>query len=291
MTPPPTATAIAEDTRTPTAIAVDADAVYWTNVGDDGIGAVARWSKATGASTILVDGRAAPFGLVASGGSLYWADTAEGHGAVTKIAASGGAPVPLATGGAPSGGLVVTGDVVAFVDGHSGGTLVRVPAAGGPKTEIARIDAVGPLAADGEAFFYLVDGVMKIPRAGGAASRVSDACFYPVALAVDDAQAYWGCQDGTLRAAPKAGGASRTLFSRGVGGGSIGGVALDADAVYFTSISDGAAMRVNKSGGDVTVVASGDAMAGPIAVDDAWVYYGTRAKSGANASVKRARKP
>jgi hypothetical protein len=96
---------------------------------------------------------------------------------------------------------------------------------------------------------------MSVPASGGFPARISETCFYPVSLAVDATQAFYGCQDGTLRAVPKAGGVTRTLFRREVGGGSISGIALDASNVYFTSTSDGTVNRISKQGGDVTTLA------------------------------------
>lgn len=132
---------------------------------------------------------------------------------------------------------------------------------------------------------------MTVPANGGFPARVSETCFYPVTLAVDDTDAFYGCQDGTLRAAAKiGGGASRTLFRRDVSGGSISGLALDANNVYFTSTSDGTVNRVSKQGGIVTALASGEGNVGPIAVDSTTVYFATQQVVGAKSAVKRVAK-
>jgi hypothetical protein len=200
---------------------------------------------------------------------------------------AGGTPSTLAAVETQSDGLVLAKGSLFFVDGRTDGAISSVPATGGPKQAVAPVSSAFSLAYDDADFFYLIDAVMKVSPSGGAPSRISDPCFYPTTLRVDESQAYWACQDGTLRAVAKTGGATRTLFSRNVGGGSIGGLVLDGSNVYFTSMSDGTVARVSKLGGPVTVLASGELIPGPIAVDDAFVYYGVRGRGGAKSSVKR----
>lgn len=294
VSPPPASPGpivIHEDVREATAIAVDADAVYWTNIAQDATGGVVRWSKRDASSKVLADGHSAPFALAVAGGTLYWVDTKTGSGAIMSIPRTGGATATLvATADAPSNSLVVAQDALYFVDGHSSGTLFTVPTIGGAKRAIAPVSASSSLAFDGADFFYLLDAVIKLPRAGGESSRISDPCFYPTTLVVDDTQVFWACQDGTVRTVAKTGGPTRTLFSRSVGGGNIGGLVLDGANVYFTSMSDGTVDRVGKQGGPVTILASGEFTPGPLAVDDAFVYYGVRGQSGAKSAIKRASK-
>lgn len=165
-----------------------------------------------------------------------------------------------------------------------------MPAAGGDATTVAQVGDVFALAYDGTSFFFLGDAVMQLPPGGGPLTRISDPCFYPNVLAVDATRAFWACQDGTVRAVDKAGGPSTStkLYARG-GGGNIGGLVLDDANVYFTSMSDNAVDRVAKTGGPVTTLAT-VASPGPIAVDDAFVYYGVRGKTGAAHTLERVAK-
>jgi hypothetical protein len=292
VAPPPPASStgpqvLAEDVREPTAITVDADAVYWTSIGSDGLGGIVRWSKRDSSTTTLANAQAAPFALTSAGETLYWLNTKSGSGAVMSMPRTGGSSTTLAAVETQSDGLVLSKGSLFFLDGHTEGTISSVPATGGPKQTVAPVTSAFSLAYDGADFFYLIDAVMRVSPSGGAATRISDPCFYPTTLQVDESQVYWACQDGTLRAVAKTGGATRTLFSRNVGGGYIGGLVLDAGNVYFTSMSDGTVARVSKQGGPVTVLALGELTPGPIAVDDAFVYYGVRGRGGAKAAVKR----
>lgn len=287
---PPSSTGpqvLAEDVREATAINVDADAVYWTSIGSDALGGVVRWSKRDSSTKTLADAQAAPFALTSAGEPLYWLNTKSRSGAVMSVPRSGGAATTLAAVETQSDGLVLSKGSLFFVDGRAEGTISSVPATGGPKQTVASVTSAFSLAYDGSNFFYLIDAVMKVSPSGGAASRISDPCFYPTTLQVDESQVYWACQDGTLRTVAKTGGTTRTLFSRAVGGGNIGGLVLDAGNVYFTSMSDGTVARVSKQGGPVTVLASGEFTPGPIAVDEAFVYYGVRGRGGAKSAVKR----
>lgn len=281
---------IAEELDIPTSLAVDADGVYWTSVGLDAMGSVHAWSKAASHETaVLASAQPAPYALAASSGALFWANGADGRGAIMSVSTRGGAPSMLTAADAPEA-LVPAGDLIYFLEEHGGGTISTVPRAGGARSLVATVGAATGLASDGRDLFYMVGQVIRIPVGGGSPARLSESCFYPVTLAIDDTQVFYGCQDGTLRAAPKVGGATRTLFHRDVGGGSISGIALDAANVYFTSTSDGTINRVSKQGGAITVLASGETGAGPIAVDDVAVYYGTRGAAGAKSAVKRVAK-
>lgn len=278
---------LGEDLREATSIAVDADAVYWTNIGQDATGSVVRYSKRDASTRVLADGQAAPFALTSAGDALYWLNTKSGSGAIMSVPHAGGALATLASVDADSAGLVVASGAAYFVDGRSDATIFSVPLSGGPKHAVVSVTSAFSLAYDGKDFFYLIDAVMRVAPDGGAAARISAPCFYPSALEVDDSQVFWTCQDGTLRAVAKAGGPTRTLFSRNVGGGNFGGLVLDGANVYFTSTSDGTVARVAKQGGPVTVLASGEFTPGPLAVDDSFVYYGVRGRAGAKSAVKR----
>jgi hypothetical protein len=285
---------VADDLGVLTSLAVDADGVYWASLdaaaSAAATGNIRSWSKSGAHETkVLAAAQAAPVALTASAGALYWVNSKEGSGAVMSAPTRGGATVTLtAADGATA--LAVDGDVVYFLEEHGGGSILAVPKTGGARAFVATVGPATELAYDGRDLFYLSGQVMSIPAGGGFPARVSETCFYPVSLAVDETQAFYGCQDGTLRAAPKSGGPTRTLFRRDVGGGSISGIALDATSVYFTSTSDGTVNRVSKQGGAVTVLASGEDGAGPIAVDATDVYYATRGSDGAKNSVKRVAK-
>ena len=283
-------TVIHEDDREVTSLAVDADAVYWTMVATDSTGAVARWSKRDGSFQILAGGRPSPMGIALDGDAAYWVDTKLGSGAVVKVSRTGGTPTVLATSDAPDSALVVRDALVYFVDGRSDGELRSVPTTGGASSPIAQLTGAVALTSDATDFFFLFDGVMKLATTGGAPVRISEPCFYPNQLAVDASRAFWACQDGTVRTIQKSGGASTKLFSRNVGGGNIGGLAIDDANVYFTSQSDGAVDRVAKEGGAVATLVADVAVPGAIAVDDAFVYYAVRGKTGEKHRIERVAK-
>jgi sugar lactone lactonase YvrE len=242
-------------------------------VTQGGSGAVMRRAKGGGPPVVLADGQPSPLGLRAAGDSLYW--TNAGAHAIVTMPKAGGAVRVLATSESPTGAIVTDGASVWFADEHSG-EILRTAAAGGDAEAIATVGPSVGLESGGDELYFLTGSLMRVAIGGGAASPASDRCFYANALVVTYERVFFSCQDGTVRAVAKDNTATRTIFSRGTGGGNIGGFAADEQHVYFTSTSDDAVMRVDTDGSHALVMAAGAKQAGAIAVDAAFVYYGTK---------------
>jgi hypothetical protein len=284
-----------EDTSIVTSIAVDGDAVYWSTVGADSVGAVMRRGKRDGVVHVLADGQAAPYQVVLSGESVLWLNSKSGSSAIMKVDRAGGTPTTLAPLKMSGSSFVVRDGFVYFIDTTDVFPppmlpLRSVPVSGGASALVTSIPTGAlSLAFDGSDFFYLVDSVMALPKTGGDPKRVGDPCFYPNQLALDGPRVFWACQDGTVRSVAKAGGASTTLFARATTAGNIGGLAIDASSVYFTSATDGTVNRVPKSGGATVVLAAGEPVPDFLTVDESFVYY-TVGKTGDKHAIKRVAK-
>jgi hypothetical protein len=98
--------------------------------------------------------------------------------------------------------------------------------------------------------------LMRVPKCGGAVVLLTETPNYPCRVVVDSTRAYWTTMSsdgmGGLRSVPLAGGTPTTLQT-----GSNGtGLVLDAAFVYWIDHGQ-RVLRVPKSGGAVTTVASG----------------------------------
>jgi hypothetical protein len=176
----------------------------------------------------------------------------------------------VATSESPTGAVVTDGATVWFADEHSG-QILRTAAAGGDVAAIANVGGSIGLESGGDELYFLTAGLMRVPIGGGAASPASDTCFYPNALAVTYELVFFACEDGRVLAVAKGNPATRTIFT---GGGGVGGLAADEQHVYFTGISG--VTRVDTDGSHAAVIAAGEERAGAIAIDAAFVYYGTK---------------
>jgi hypothetical protein len=188
------ATVLAAGRATPAGIAVDADSVYWIELGaspDAGAAPDARVLKCAktgcdGAPTVLASGQGPGMSrIVAAGGRVYWFST----GRVLSCATSGcgGAPTVLWSGAIQPADLAVDDSGVYFTDIASLSVL-RCPLDGCPSSP--------------EALWQGPDGGFPAP---------------PVGLALDAARIYFTVVvDGAVYACPRSGCASgATLLAAG----------------------------------------------------------------------------
>jgi hypothetical protein len=139
----------------------------------------------------------------------------------------------------------------------------------------------GPIAlvAHSGRVFWLEDEpsrVMSMPQAGGSpGSLYTGTGGGYLRLAVDATNVYWTDGDAaTLQTVPLGGGTAVTLASGQTG---MMGVAIDAQYAYFTGARG--ILRVSKSGGPATLLAS-TRNATAVAVDDHNVYWITAGSAG-----------
>lgn len=118
----------------PMDLAVDGDAVYWTDVTE---GAIKRVSKAGGAVTTIASGQARPSRLALDATHVYWTNAL--GASVMRAPKAGGATELLSSAVQPTD-LTVVGDFVYWVN-HTDSSahtleLRKVPRAGGTSTQV-----------------------------------------------------------------------------------------------------------------------------------------------------------
>ncbi len=135
-----TPTTLASGQDTPTAIAVDSTSVYW--VTEDGN--VMKVARSGGTATTLATGQSgAGRSLAIDGTSAYWTNTVAQTGSVMKVSLDGGTPVTLSSPEDAPYGIAVDGASVYWTNAN-GGTVRRMPLAGGAITTIATTEALAP---------------------------------------------------------------------------------------------------------------------------------------------------
>jgi hypothetical protein len=172
-----------------------------------------------------------------------------------------------------------------------GGQIFTVPALspGGSRllfsTTLTAADAV---AMDATRAYFSAGGIQSVPLAGGAASVITPGDAFLVA--VDDATLYAAQSPPTgeaLVSVPKSGGALTVLVSAA----HAMNLALDDRYLYWVEWNDSGSnssiMRVPKAGGTASVVVSGLTAPSNIAVDASHVYFTLGALPGATQAVMR----
>jgi hypothetical protein len=200
-------------------------------------------------------------------------------GTINKVPLNGGAVSRLASWQDPID-LAVDGSHVYFVT-YSGGTVARVPVAGGTPVVLAS-DQIIPtdIAIDATSVYWAIRGddhtqasIMKVPLAGGQPQRLAVSEYEPIDLAVDGTNVYWAASGRVMRV-PLAGGTPATLA---LTQGSPLAVALRGDTLYFTSYfglaSIDGVFAVARAGGNVSPLALDQSGPLGIAVDMTHVYW------------------
>jgi hypothetical protein len=229
--------------------------------------------------------------------------------------------------GGSAHGLAVDGAYVYWTNNlavatSNGGSVLKVPIAGGPFVTLASAQPFPTgIAVDGTNVYWATGtDVRKIPLGGGSPLNFGAAPGSADGLAVDATSAYWGggkvalaggapvafqTQSGapgiavdatsvysasgsTVIKVPLGGGAPVTLATGQV---NAFGIAVDATSVYWTnnSAQSGSIMKVAIGGGNPTTLTSVPAQSSPqgIAVDDTSVYWTNQGNNvgGKNGSI------
>lgn len=251
----------------PSAMAIDADAVYWVSVG-----AIMRRPLAGGAPVKLtVDDVGFADKLVLAGDKIVFADdgsTPGGVGRVGVLTKKSPTVTWIATDVDTPIAIAATATTAIIADGR--GRITTVPLGGGAATEIAA--GTGPfvmsIVTDGTTAFFARYGereVYAVPIKGGAVRTVGEAADPPMALVVDGRDLVIATQFEGIQRVAAAGGTPRTI-ARTVDVPLH--LALDADHVYWSSAAG--IERVPRAGGHKQHIADGT---GPFAVAAADVYW------------------
>jgi hypothetical protein len=236
------------------------------------------------------DGAITIDGMVVGARGLYCLNE-EATEVVLSVPLRGG-PATLLAQDARSSGLAVdsTGVYSGGPTDGGDGALVKTPLEGGPTTILATGSWPQAIALDSTDVYWADTAsppgfIRKIAIDGGAAIALQSGVS-PQELAVGPANVYWlgGQEAGDageaygLFATPLDGGAPIMLWSLppDLPGGGTGGIAVDAEYVYWVMISSdptlGAVMRMPLDGGTATTVAVGSSPFW-VAVDEAGVYW------------------
>ncbi|AUX28999.1 MULTISPECIES: hypothetical protein [Sorangium] len=287
----PGALQLASGLAVPSAIAVDAAAVYVVGFRPAG-GVAVRVDKASGATTCLATG-AAP-GAAACGASERFEGIAltdagafvTGAAGVLRFPTSGAATTVTAS--VPDPWAVVSDGAAVWFTSLSHGGLYRADAlfAGQLAAEItgAAAQVGGALAADADHLYWTwADGtVMRLRKDGSEPRQIASAQDFertnltPQYLAADAAHLFWSTPSGYLFRLDKDGSGLVALADGQPGPAGIAVDPRDGGALYWVNRL-GSVRRVPKAGGTVDTLAVGQASAIAIAVDEAYVYWATQA--------------
>jgi hypothetical protein len=221
--------------------------------------------------------------LVAGGGAVYLARASD-H-TIVATPAGGGAPRTLARLDGPAGGMALAGGALWL--STASGSLVSVPVAGGPPRVVAKgLSRPRAVASDGhwvfvvdseagEAGLLRTSAVVRVPVEGGAPVVVGRCEGDVTGIALDDANAYWADEfDGTIVAAPKAGGEPRSLVT---GRGLPEQLVASGDALYWVERRSETVWTMPKAGGTARAIAQDFAGFAHLVVDPRGVWWATEA--------------
>lgn len=270
------------DAPSPRAIAVDADAVYWSAF-DGGIYRVARAGGSP--ATVVPPGQALADSLAVDAAHVYWPsdDGAPGAGAILRSPKAPGAPDVQAfvSGLTTPDAVAVAGGFVYF--GTEGDGVGRVPIAGGAPTLLWKGDVTRVTVDATHAYVTVAKGswgsaVVSVPLDGGAAVTLSSAPdleIYLTSVAVSGGDVFWISGNPTaLRRVPAGGGATTVVAAGAVD------LAADEAFLYWLDPAEGRVRRAPLGGGAPEVLAVGQS-GGSMAVDEQAIYWTNWGQDGA----------
>jgi len=181
--------------------------------------------------------------------TLYWSDS---DGRLWRSSKHGGVATELVPRGDRAFAVLVHGDTIYY---SAKNAIRRMPVAGGSSSEVVKVisDPV-EMITDGRSLFYTTSGkdspVRQVDLASGKAIRTFPSKGL-AAIALHGTELYVASYSGTVTRWPIAGGAPRVL----VRDRTLVGIAVDDDAIYYTTETDGLVKRLPRRGGRPRVLA------------------------------------
>jgi hypothetical protein len=232
----------------PSAVAVDANNVYWVNDVNNppvDIGGVFS-APLTGAGPVstLATNQAYPNFLVVNGTSIFWGD--HGSNGIERAALDGGQETQVSVANAPLG-LALDGQFVYWAD-HGSGKILKAPLFGSGTVTIANGTSPVAVAINATTIVwanYSEGTIQSAPIAGVNATAATIATSNgrgPNSIVVDDTYVYWGDQgppagigfDGGV--GPDGGPNGAILYAPLSGTGALGTIlAESANPLWITS--------------------------------------------------------
>ena len=163
------------------------------------------------------------------------------------------------------------------------GEVFRAPKHGGaPESLAANEDAPTDIVVDGERVYWVdAHALRSMPKSGGAVTSLLRDVALSSVLAADDTHLYCAATDvGAILQLPKVGGATTQLIGGQQFGLGILGLAVDADAVYFTNHWDASVVAVPLGGASSRIIASAQPAPYAVAVRDHAVYWSRNNRPG-----------
>lgn len=270
----------------PTAIAVDRTHVYYATSGSGCTdGTIERVPKCGGPVEVLAADEPNPRAIALDAERVYYYDSCS-SGLLRSVPKAGGPIRDYTISVSDSGrALAVGGDNIYFSDYG----LLRMPTAGGTQTVINDADYVYMVAADERGAYWLgpigggpTFGVFAYRRGETGSTRLATPSSVGNAIAIDDDTIFFSASSGIARM-PREGGAITNVAASSTSWR----IAVDARFVYWTvGFAGSGGYTVNKapkSGGESTVIGSGDGAYVDIAVDENCAYvadlYGNEIRS------------
>jgi hypothetical protein len=294
-------TVIADKQPHPADLAIDADYVYWVNVGmtvsDDG--SVVRAPKKGGKVEEIAKGQLTPWSIAVDATNVYWTNygdlnTKKSDGGVYSAPKAGGSTTVLAQGQLSTGSIAVDATHAYFASagseakGYTDGEIRKVPLKGGNAVVVATAQlSPNDLAVVGDYLYWVnlgskgnnyLDGSLwriSLKDAQPTPTKLADKLLYPNRLDLDPQHVFLAASTAPGIFKVKLDDQKLTLV---VSPQKIYPytIALSPTDIYFGATDDlkkGSVHRVSKVGGTPLKLAAMDRVPYGLAVDESRIYW------------------